>query len=100
MAEDIAPPNGPNADVLTTVASGDGRVPLANLDGQRSQKLGPKAELTKELEATLGLERLKTKSALKRLADLDDSSFVRTTSRCTEHCVCNWESPERPPQST
>jgi hypothetical protein len=64
MAENVAPPNGPNADVLTAVASGDGRVPLANLDGQRSRKLGPEAELTKELEATLGLERLKDQNPL------------------------------------
>jgi hypothetical protein len=35
------------------------------------RKSGPTAEMVKELEATLGLERLKTKSALKDLADLE-----------------------------
>jgi hypothetical protein len=69
MAENQPPPNGCNAPIVTAEASGDECSPLADLNGKRSRKSGPKRELVKELEATLGLERLKTKSALTDLAN-------------------------------
>jgi hypothetical protein len=64
MAKNQPLPNSRNTAIATAEASGNEGSPLADLNGKRSRKSGPKRELVKELEATLGLERLKTKSAL------------------------------------
>jgi chromosome segregation ATPase len=70
MAENQPPPNGRNAAVSSAETSGDERSILATLNGNRTRKLGRKDDTVKQLEASLDLERLKTKSALKDLADL------------------------------
>ncbi len=70
MAENHPPPNGLNAAVSSAETSGDERSILATLNGKRTRKLCQKDDTVKQLEASLGLERLKTKSALKHLADL------------------------------
>ncbi len=70
MAENQPPPNGRNAAVSSAETSGDERSPLVVLNGKPTRKLCRKDDAVKELEASLGLERLKTKSALKHLADL------------------------------
>ena len=71
MAENQPPPNGRNAAVSSSETSGDRQTSiLAALNGKRSRKVGRKEDVVKELEASLDLERLKTKSALKDLADL------------------------------
>ena len=70
MAENQPPPNGCNAAVSSAETSGNERSPLAVVNGQLSRKPAPKEEIVKELEATLAEQRLKTKSALKDLADL------------------------------
>ncbi len=70
MAENQPPPNGRNAAVYSAETSGDECSILATINGNRTCKLGQKDDTVKQLEASLGLERLKTKSALKDLADL------------------------------
>jgi hypothetical protein len=71
MAENQPPPNGRNAAISSAETSGDRQTSiLAVLNGKCPRKVGQKEDVVKELEATLDLERLKTKSALKDLADL------------------------------
>ncbi len=70
MAENQPPPNGRNAAVSSAETSGDECSILATINGNRTCKLGQKDNTVKQLEASLDLERLKTKSALKDLADL------------------------------
>jgi hypothetical protein len=84
MAENQPPPNGCTATVVRVEASGNECSPLAYLNGKCSHKLGPKAELVKELEATLGLEQLMTKSALKDLADLE-TKFTKLGELSDKH---------------
>jgi chromosome segregation ATPase len=71
MAENVPPPNATNASVV--LAEGDliaGNT-LANLNGNRSRGLGSKSAKGKKLDAKLDLERQKTRTALKDLADLE-----------------------------
>jgi hypothetical protein len=73
MAKAQPPPNGCNATIASAEASDNERSLLSDLNRKSSCKLGPKADLVKELEATLGLDQLKTKSSLKDLADLGNN---------------------------
>jgi hypothetical protein len=53
MAKNQPPPNGCISAVASAKAFGNERFPLANLNRNRSHKLGQKEDLVKELEATL-----------------------------------------------
>jgi chromosome segregation ATPase len=71
MANNQPPPNATNAAVLMAEAPPLERPPLASLNGNCSRLLGAKPAKVKKIEATLLLERQKSKTALKDLADLE-----------------------------
>jgi F0F1-type ATP synthase membrane subunit b/b' len=71
MAENIAPPNGSNAESSTDKSSGDDRSPLATLNGKSTQKGGSNVAMIKALREELILERNNTEIIEKDLADLD-----------------------------
>ncbi len=70
MAENEPLSNAPNAAVAMAEACAIARPPLASLNGKGSRGLGAKPPRAKKIDAKLDLERQKTKSALKELADL------------------------------
>ena len=71
MANNQPPPNATNAAVLMAEAPPLKRPPLTSLNGNGSRLLGAKPAKVKKMEATLLLERQKSKTALKDLADLE-----------------------------
>jgi hypothetical protein len=56
MAENVPPPNAPNASVELADDNLMADNTLANLNGNRSRGLGPKQAKTKKLDAKFDLE--------------------------------------------
>jgi hypothetical protein len=69
MAKNQPPPKATIAPLATAVAASIVWDPLGTLNGNRTPELDPNAEKGKKMLGNLGLERQKTKSALKGLAD-------------------------------
>lgn len=74
MAENIAPPNGSNAETSTDESSGDDRAPLATLNGKSTPNVGANVKMIKALRDELVHERNNTDTIEENLAELEAKS--------------------------